>query len=194
VLIGLPVAFALFFGAFAYLYGSGLVPLTAPAQNAADATTNFVLAALPIFIFAGMIMQKGGISLRLVRFVHALVRHFRGGLLQVMVVSMYIVSGLSGAKTADVPAVGSVIRDMLRRQGYSLEQGAAVLAASAVMGETVPPSIAMLVLGSVTTLSVGSLFIAGLIPALVVVCVGLLVVALVPWFTLFLPARLHLAG
>ena len=69
-----------------------------------------------------------------------------------------------------------------------------MLAASAVMGETVPPSIAMLVLGSVTTLSVGSLFIAGLIPALVVVCVGLLVVALVPWFTLFLPARLHLAG
>ena len=168
VLIGLPVAFALFFGAFAYLYGSGLVPLTALAQNAADGTTNFVLVALPFFIFAGMIMQKGGISLRLVRFVHALVGHFRGGLLQVMVVSMYIVSGLSGAKTADVAAVGSVMRDMLRRQGYSLEQGAAVLAASAVMGETVPPSIAMLVLGSVTTLSVGSLFIAGLIPALVV--------------------------
>ena len=102
------------------------------------------------------------------RFVHALVGHFRNGLLQVMVVSMYIVSGLSGAKTADVAAVGSVMRDMLRRQGYSLEQSAAVLAASAVMGETVPPSIAMLVLASVTTLSVGALFIAGLIPAVVV--------------------------
>jgi tripartite ATP-independent transporter DctM subunit len=168
VLIGLPVAFALFFGAFAYLYGTGAVPLTALAQNAADGTTNFVLVALPFFIFAGMIMQTGGISLRLVRFVHALVGHFRGGLLQVMVVSMYIVSGLSGAKTADVAAVGSVMRDMLHRQGYSLEQSAAVLAASAVMGETVPPSLAMLVLGSVTTLSVGALFIAGLIPAVVV--------------------------
>ena len=168
VLVGLPVAFALFFGAFAYLYGTGAVPLTALAQNAADGTTNFVLVALPFFIFAGMIMQKGGISLRLVRFVHALVGHFRGGLLQVMVVSMYIVSGLSGAKTADVAAVGSVMRDMLRREGYSLEQSAAVLAASAVMGETVPPSIAMLVLGSVTTLSVGALFIAGLVPAVVV--------------------------
>jgi tripartite ATP-independent transporter DctM subunit len=135
-----------------------------------------VLVALPFFIFAGMIMQKGGISLRLVRFVHALVGHFRGGLLQVMVVSMYIVSGLSGAKTADVAAVGSVMRDMLRREGYSMEQGAAVLAASAIMGETVPPSIAMLVLGSVTTLSVGSLFIAGLIPAVVVaVCLMALI-------------------
>jgi tripartite ATP-independent transporter DctM subunit len=98
------------------------------------------------------------------------------GLLQVMVVSMYIVSGLSGAKTADVAAVGSVMCDMLRRQGYSLEQTAAVLAASAVMGETVPPSIAMLVLGSVTTLSVGALFIAGLIPAVVVaVCLMVLI-------------------
>ena len=176
LLVGLPVAFALFFGTFTYLYGTGTVPLTALAQNAADGTTNFVLVALPFFIFAGMIMQKGGISLRLVRFVHALVGHFRGGLLQVMVVSMYIVSGLSGAKTADVAAVGSVMRDMLRREGYSLEQGAAVLAASAVMGETVPPSLAMLVLGSVTTLSVGSLFIAGLIPAVVVaVCLMALI-------------------
>ena len=168
VLIGLPVAFGLLFGAFVYLYVTGMVPLTALAQNAADGTTNFVLVALPFFIFAGMIMQKGGISLRLVQFVHALVGHFRGGLLQVMVVSMYIVSGLSGAKTADVAAVGSVMRDMLRTQGYSMEQSAAVLAASAIMGETVPPSIAMLVLGSVTTLSVGALFIAGLIPAVVV--------------------------
>ena len=81
---------------------------------------------------------------------------------------MYIVSGLSGAKTADVAAVGSVMRDMLRKEGYSLERSAAVLAASAAMGETVPPSIAMLVLASVTTISVGALFVAGVIPAAVI--------------------------
>ena len=185
LLLGLPVAFGLLFGAFAYLYTSGTVPLTALAQNAADGTNNFVLVALPFFVFAGMIMEKGGISLRLVRLVRALVGHLRGGLLQVTVVSMYIVSGMSGAKTADVAAVGSVMRDMLRQEGYSMEQSAAVLAASAVMGETVPPSIAMLVLSSVTTLSVGALFIAGIIPAVVV---GLCLMVLI-----YLQARLSQA-
>jgi len=176
VVIGLPVGFALLLGTLGYLYAFGAVPMVALAQNMVDGTGNFVLLALPFFIFAGLIMETGGISLRLVRFVHTLVGHFRGGLLQVMVVSMYIVSGLSGAKTADVAAVGSVMRDMLRRQGYSLEQSAAVLAASAAMGETVPPSIAMLVLGSVTSLSIGALFIAGLVPAAVVaVCLMTLI-------------------
>ncbi len=140
--------------------------------------SNFVLLALPFFVLAAVVMNQGGISLRLVRFVQALVGHFRGGLLQVMVVSMYLVSGLSGAKSADVAAVGSVMREMLRRRGYSLEQAAAVLAASAAMGETVPPSVAMLVLGSVTTLSIGTLFIAGLIPAAVIaLCLMVLIYA-----------------
>jgi tripartite ATP-independent transporter DctM subunit len=94
----------------------------------------------------------------------------------VMVVSMYIVSGLSGSKAADVAAVGLVMRDMLRREGYSLEKATAVLASGAVMGETVPPSIPMLVLGAVTTISVGTLFIGGLIPAAVV---GICLMALI---------------
>jgi tripartite ATP-independent transporter DctM subunit len=144
------------------------VPMVALPQNMVDGTGNFVLLALPFFIFAGLIMERGGISLRLVQFVHALVGHLRGGLLHVMVMSMYLVSGLSGSKTADVAAVGSVMRDMLKKEGYAAAEGAAVLAASAAMGETVPPSIAMLVLGSVTTLSMAALFIGGLVPAAVV--------------------------
>ena len=168
VFIGLPVGFALLLGALGFLYASDTVPMVALAQNMVDGTGNFVLLALPFFILAGMIMETGGISLRLVAFVQSLVGHLRGGLLHVMVVSMYIVSGLSGAKTADVAAVGSVMRDMLRKEGYSLERSAAVLAASAAMGETVPPSIAMLVLASVTTISVGALFVAGIIPAAVI--------------------------
>ena len=168
VLIGLPVAFALLLGALGYLYSAGTVPMAALAHTMVNGISNFVLLALPFFVLAAVVMNQGGISLRLVGFVQALVGHFRGGLLQVMVVSMYLVSGLSGAKSADVAAVGSVMREMLRRRGYSLEQAAAVLAASAAMGETVPPSVAMLVLGSVTTLSIGTLFIAGLIPAAVI--------------------------
>ncbi|HTU02344.1 MAG TPA: TRAP transporter large permease subunit [Candidatus Sulfotelmatobacter sp.] len=176
VLAGLPVAFALLIGALSYLYVCGTVPMTALAQTMLLGTGSFVLLALPFFIFAAIIMNQGGISLRLVRFVLAFVGHFRGGLYQVLVVSMYIVSGLSGAKVADVAAVGSVMRDMLRREGYSLDRATAVLAASAVMGETVPPSIAMLVLGSVTTISIGTLFVAGLIPAAVIgLCLMVLV-------------------
>jgi tripartite ATP-independent transporter DctM subunit len=165
---GLPIGFALLLSTAAYLWLADTVPMVALPQNMVDGTGNFVLLALPFFILAGLIMERGGISLRLVRFVHALVGHLRGGLLHVMVLSMYLVSGLSGSKTADVAAVGSVMRDMLRKEGYDVGEGAAVLAASAAMGETVPPSIAMLVLGSITTLSMAALFVGGIIPAAVV--------------------------
>jgi tripartite ATP-independent transporter DctM subunit len=173
---GLPVGFALIFSTMVYLWISGAVPMVALPQNMVDGTGNFVLLALPFFVFAGLIMERGGISVRLVRFVHALVGHLRGGLLHVMVLSMYLVSGLSGSKTADVAAVGSVMRDMLKRDGYELSEGAAVLAASAAMGETVPPSIGILVLGSITTLSMAALFIGGLVPAAVIaVCLMVLI-------------------
>ena len=176
VTIGLPVGFALIFSTFVYLYPSGAAPMIALPQNIGDGVGSFVLLALPFFILAGLVMERGGISVRLIAFVRTLVGHVRGGLLQVMVVSMYVVSGLSGSKTADVAAVGMVMRDMLVREGYSLEEGAAVLAASAAMGETVPPSLGILVLGSITSISMGALFVGGLIPAAVVaVCLMVLI-------------------
>jgi tripartite ATP-independent transporter DctM subunit len=176
IFCALPIGFALILSTITYLWTADTVPMVALPQNMVDGTGNFVLLALPFFILAGLVMERGGISLRLVRFVHALVGHFRGGLLHVMVMSMYLVSGLSGSKTADVAAVGSVMRDMLRKEGYDPAEGAAVLAASAAMGETVPPSIAMLVLGSVTTLSMAALFVGGVIPAAVVaVCLMALI-------------------
>ena len=168
VLTGLPVGFALIVSSAAYLWISGSAPMVALAQNLVNGTGNFVLLAIPFFVVAGLVMERGGLSLRLVRFVHALAGHFRGGLLQVMVISMYLVSGLSGAKSADVAAVGSVMRDMLRRDDYDLGRSTAALAASAAMGETIPPSIAMLILGSVTSLSMAALFIGGLLPAAVI--------------------------
>ncbi len=176
VLIGLPVGFALLLSALGYLLIVGKWPLVMIAQTMTRGINGFVLLAVPFFILAGMVMNEGGISRRLVQMVHAFVGHLRGGLFQVMVVSMYIVSGLSGSKAADVAAVGLVMRDMLRREGYSLEKATAVLASGAVMGETVPPSIPMLVLGAVTTISIGTLFVGGLIPAAVVgVCLMTLI-------------------
>jgi tripartite ATP-independent transporter DctM subunit len=168
VLLGLPVSFAMLLGSLMFLLISGVAPLIAAAQNTFDGTSNFILLTLPFFIWAGLIMEKGGISLRLVRFAMALVGHMRGGLLQVVVLTIYLVSGISGSKIADVVAVGSVLRRELKKQGYAAEHGAAVLASSAAMSETIPPSLAMLVLGSVAPISIGTLFIAGLLPAAVI--------------------------
>jgi tripartite ATP-independent transporter DctM subunit len=168
VLLGLPVSFAMLLGSLMFLLISGVAPLIAAAQNTVDGTSNFILLTLPFFIWAGLIMEKGGISLRLVRFAMTLVGHMRGGLLQVVVLTIYMVSGISGSKIADVVAVGSVLRRELKKQGYRPEQGAAVLASSAAMSETIPPSLAMLVLGSVAPISIGTLFIAGLLPAAVI--------------------------
>jgi tripartite ATP-independent transporter DctM subunit len=168
VLLGLPVSYAMLLGSLMFLLISGVAPLIAAAQNTFDGTGNFVLLTLPFFIWAGLIMEKGGISLRLVQFAMTLVGHMRGGLLQVAVLTIYMVSGISGSKIADVVAVGSVLRRELKKQGYRPEQGAAVLASSAAMSETIPPSLAMLVLGSVAPISIGTLFIAGLLPAAVI--------------------------
>jgi tripartite ATP-independent transporter DctM subunit len=178
VLLAIPIGFALLVGCIVYLSVSGEAFLVAAPQNMLDGVGYFILLALPFFILAGLIMERGGISLRLVRFVLAAVGHVRGGLLHVMVLSMYLVSGLSGSKIADVAAVGAVTRSMLEREGYSLEEGASVLAVSAAMGETIPPSLPMLLLGSITTVSIGALFVGGLVPA---AAVALCIMALI-WF------------
>ena len=176
VLAGLPVGFALLLASATYLWVTDAVPMVALAQNMVNGTANFVLLAIPFFVLAGLVMERGGLSLRLVQFVHSLVGHVRGGMFQVMVLSMYLVSGLSGSKSADVVAVGSVMRDMLRRERHDLDEATAVLAASAVMGETIPPSIAMLILGSITNLSIAALFIGGIIPAAAIaICLAILI-------------------
>jgi tripartite ATP-independent transporter DctM subunit len=166
ILAGVPVGFVLLLSTATYLWGTGTASLVVLPQTMVNGTGNFILLAVPFFILAGLVMERGGISIRLVRFIHALVGHMQGGLLQVTVASMYVVSGLSGSKPADVAAVGTVMRDELGER-HGAAEGAAVLAASAVMGETVPPSIAMLIVGSITNVSVGAMFIGGLAPAAV---------------------------
>ena len=166
ILAGVPVGFVLLLATASYLWATNAPTLVVLPQTMVNGTGNFILLAVPFFILAGLIMERGGISVRLVRFIYTLVGHVRGGLLQVAVVSMYVVSGLSGSKPADVAAVGTVMRDELRAR-HGAAEGAAVLAASAIMGETVPPSIAMLIVGSITNVSLAAMFIGGLIPAAV---------------------------
>ena len=111
----MPVGFVLLLSTATYLWGTGTAPLVVLPQTMVNGTGNFILLAVPFFILAGLVMERGGISIRLVRFIHALVGHMQGGLLQVTVASMYVVSGLSGSKPADVAAVGTVMRDELGR-------------------------------------------------------------------------------
>ncbi len=166
IFASVPVGFVLLLATATYLWAADAGSFVILPQTMVNGTGNFILLAIPFFILAGLIMERGGISVRLVRFIQTLVGHWRGGLLQVTVASMYVVSGLSGSKPADVAAVGTVMRDQLRER-HGADEGAAVLAASAIMGETVPPSIAMLIVGSITSVSVGAMFIGGLVPAAV---------------------------
>ena len=166
IIAGVPVGFVLLLATAAYMWITGTASMVVLPQSMVNGTGNFILLAVPFFILAGLIMERGGISVRLVRFIYTVVGHMRGGLLQVAVISMYVVSGLSGSKPADVAAVGTVMRDQLRER-HGAPEGAAVLAAAAVMGETVPPSIAMLIVGSITNVSVAAMFIGGLAPAAV---------------------------
>jgi tripartite ATP-independent transporter DctM subunit len=167
LILGVPIGFALLMISLIYLYVSKMVPLSVIPINLQAGISSFVMLSIPFFILAGYVMTEGGLSKRLTSFIIALVGRMRGGLLQVIVICMYIMSGISGSKVADVAAVGTTMKDVMRKHGYDAGETAAVLASSAIMGETVPPSIAMLVLASVTSLSIGTLFVAGLLPAAV---------------------------
>ena len=163
--LGLPIAFVLALASGIYLYLGGISDVSAIPIGMASGAKGFVLLAIPFFILAGTVMNSAGLTLPLAKLVDALIGHLRGGLLQVVVVTMYIFSGISGSKVADVAAVGTTMRGMLEERKYPRGEVVAVLSASAIMGETIPPSIVLLILGSITTISTTTLFLAGFVPA-----------------------------
>jgi len=170
---GAPIGFALAFTALTYIWIDGGLPGLIFAQQMARGIDNFVLLAIPFFILVGYLMEANGMSIRLIALIERLVGRARGGLNVVMVLSMVIFSGISGSKMADVAAVGSVLIPAARRSRQSPGGAVALLAASAVMAETIPPCINLIILGFVANLSIGGLFMAGLLPA------GLMALALI---------------
>lgn len=174
--LGVPVAFVLMMASGAYLYWGGVSELVAVPIGMESGANSFLLLAIPFFILVGAVMSLAGLTQPLARMVDAFLGHLKGGVLLVVVVTMYIFSGISGSKVADVAAVGTTMRDMLDDRKVPRGETVAVLSASAIMGETVPPSIVLLILGSITTLSTTTLFMAGLVPAAVLgVCVMILI-------------------
>jgi len=174
---GLPIGFALALAALIFIWVEGTLPGVIFAQQMARGIDNFVLLAIPFFILVGYLMEANGMSVRLIELLQRAVGRMRGGLNVVMVTSMVLFSGISGSKMADVAAVGSVLIPAARRSRQNPGSAVALLAASAVMAETIPPCINLIILGFVANLSIGGLFVAGLLPALlmalalIVVCI-----------------------
>jgi tripartite ATP-independent transporter DctM subunit len=176
VAMGVPVGFVLATIGIVCVQAMGSADMLGVVTNAQRGSGGFIFLALPFFILAGFIMDRADVGGRIVEFVGSLIGHVRGGLLQVMIIGVYISSCISGSKAADMATVGLPMNRKLGEHGYAPEERAAILAASAAMAESVPPSIALILLGSATSISTGALFIAGVLPAAVI---GLMLMATV---------------
>ena len=167
LLIGVPVGFSLGAGGLTYIFLTGALPFVQFALEMESGAQSFVLLAIPFFVLAGLVMEVNGMSRRLVDFLHLVLGGIRGGLSLVLIASMAVFSGISGSKSADVVAIGSVMLPAMKDMGYDEDDSVALLSATAVMGETIPPCINMIILGYVANVSIGGLFVAGLLPAAV---------------------------
>ncbi len=165
LVLGVPIGYVLAFAAIIFITCSGTIPLEAFAQQGANGSNNFVLLAVPFFMLTGFVMDANGMSIRLVNLLQHLISGVRGGLNVVIVVSMVIFSGVSGSKLADVAAIGAVLVPAARRNRQSPADAVALLAASAVMAEMIPPCVNLIIVGYVANVSIGGLFVAGLLPA-----------------------------
>ena len=174
ILIGVPVAFALFLTA---LVLSWVMDSWSPAlvvQTVFRGIDNFPLMAIPFFLLAGEIMNTGGIAQRIIMVAKALFGHVRGGLGYVTVVASMLISGVSGSAVADASAIGSLLYPVMKKEGYEPEKAAALFAAATTNGPIIPPSIPMVVFGVIANVSIIRLFIGGIIPGLIL-GVGLMI-------------------
>ncbi len=165
VAIGIPIAFAFGFATLSYLALTTTVPLSTVVGQMDEGISNLILLAIPLFVVLGLLMESAGIAKRLVDALASLVGHVRGGLGIVLVFAMFIVSGISGSKAADMAAVAPVLLPEMERRGTPRAELVALLASSSAMSETIPPSLVLIIIGSVTGVSIGALFVAGMVPA-----------------------------
>ena len=176
VAAGVPIAFAFGLSTLAYLALMTHVPLTVVVGRMDEGMSHIVLLAVPLFVFLGLLIEMAGLARAMVDFLASLLGHVRGGLSYVLLGAMYLVSGISGSKAADMAAVAPVLFPEMRQRGAKGGELVALLAASAAMSETIPPSLVLITLGSVTGISIAALFTGGLLPALVL-ALALVVVA-----------------
>ena len=165
-IIGLPVAFTLGVAALAYFFAFPRLSPTMIPLNIITGIQSESLMAIPLFMLAGGIMNTSGLTRRLFRFSKGLVGHFPGGTAQVNVVANLIMAGMSGSELADASAIGKVLIPSMKEEGYDSEFAAAVTGAASTIGPIFPPSIPMVLIGGITGISIGKMFVGGVIPGI----------------------------
>ena len=176
--VGVPIAFAFGIATLSYLGLTSSMPLSVVVNRMDEGMSNLLLLSVPMFVFLGLILEMTGIARVMVAFLAALVGHVRGGLSYVLLGAMYLVSGISGSKAADMAAVAPVLFPEMQRRGSHPGELAALLASSSAMSETIPPSLVLITIGSVTNVSITALFTGGLLPA----AVAAIALVVVSWY------------
>lgn len=164
VAIGMPIAFALLSGGIALMFFLGQFDPQVVVQNAIGGADNFVLMAVPFFILAGEFMNAGGLSKRIVDMASAFVGHLRGGLGYVAIFAAVMLASLSGSAVADTAAIAALLVPMMRRAGYDVPRSCGLIAAGGIIAPVIPPSIGFLLFGVVANVSITKLFLAGIVP------------------------------
>jgi tripartite ATP-independent transporter DctM subunit len=167
VLAGAPIAFVFALATFAFLAVTTRTPLTVVVNRMDEGMSHIILLSVPLFVFLGLLIEATGMARAMVDFLASLLGHIRGGLAYVLLGAMYLVSGISGSKAADMAAVAPVLFPEMKRRGAEPGDLVALLSASGAMSETIPPSLVLITIGSVTGVSIAALFTGGLLPALV---------------------------
>ena len=176
LVLGVPVAVAMMAASIVDIVVMGIPWILVP-ERMINSINSFPLLAIPFFIFAGVVMNQGGLTRRLVDVSRAFVGHFRGGTAQMNVTASILFSGVSGSSAADAAAIGSILIPTMKKEGYDPGFSVGVTAASSCIGPIIPPSIIMVIYGSMTNLSIGALFLAGILPGIAIGAVQMALVA-----------------
>ena len=174
VLSGIPIAFSFGLGTFGYMALATNTALPVIVGRMDEGMSHLILLAVPLFVFLGLLIEMTGMAKAMIAFLASMLGHVKGGLSYVLVGAMYLVSGISGSKAADMAAVAPALFPEMKKRGASEGDLVALLAATGAQTETVPPSLVLITIGSVTGVSIAALFTGGLLPAVVlglVLCV-----------------------
>jgi tripartite ATP-independent transporter DctM subunit len=178
VVLGLPIAFAFGVATLAYLVFTTTTPLTIVVSRMDEGMSHIILLSVPLFVFLGALIEMTGLARAMVDFLATLIGHVRGGLQYVLLGAMYLVSGISGSKAADMAAVAPALFPEMKARGGRDGDLVALLSASGAMSETIPPSLVLITIGAVTGVSIAALFTGGLLPAVV----GMIALGVVVYF------------
>lgn len=168
IVIGVPIAFVISIVAFVGIAGIPNIPAVTVPLKMFNGLNSFVLLAVPLFILAANLMNRGNISKKLIDFSIAIVGHIRGGLAHSNILVSMLFAGVSGSSTADTAGIGKILIPSMTENGYDTETAVGVTAASSTIGVIIPPSIPMVIYGGITNASIASLFLAGIIPGLLI--------------------------